>query len=214
MVLIMGAPLLSYHLRWLKAAGVKQVIICCGYKSEVIQQYFGDGETFDLNILYSVEQQPLGRGGAIKAAFKKITDKSGPFLAMNGDLLTNLKIEEFYKIHTDNGAIATVATVPLKSPYGITEFADDNTIISFREKPELPFWINAGIYMLDPSIEELLPDIGDHETTTFPVLTERRQLKAFKTRAFWRTVDTIKDLTELQSEMESFFVSSFLSTSG
>jgi NDP-sugar pyrophosphorylase family protein len=211
MVPIMGLPLLSYHLRWLKAFGIKQVIICCGYKSDVIQQYFGDGEKLDLQIVYSIEQQPLGRGGAIKAALKLVTDQSGPVLAMNGDLMTNLRIEDFYAFHTAHGALASVVTVPLKSPYGITEFEEDNTITAFREKPELPFWVNAGIYMFEPRIAALLPDTGDHETTTFPVLAAQRQLKAFKTRSYWRTIDTVKDLAELQSEMENFFVTSFLS---
>jgi NDP-sugar pyrophosphorylase family protein len=212
MVSIMGNPLLAYHLRWLAASGFQRVVMCCGYKSEVIQEFFGDGSKFGVSISYCVEETPLGRGGAIKAGLKVLGAVDKPILAMNGDLMTNLRIDDFRAFHIANGGMATVATVPLKSPYGVVDVLEDGTITSFREKPELPFWINAGIYMFNPEIYDLLPDKGDHETTAFQILTDRKSLKAFRTNAFWRTVDTVKDLTELRSELEQAFFSSFLSS--
>jgi NDP-sugar pyrophosphorylase family protein len=211
MVSIMGSPLIAYHLKWLRASGFTRVVVCCGYKSEVIQEFFGDGSKFGVDLSYCVEEVPLGRGGAFKAALKSVPNSEGPVLAMNGDLMTNLRIDDLRKFHSENGAMATVATVPLRSPYGIVELEGESNITAFREKPELPFWINAGIYMFNPKIVDLLPDNGDHETTTFPKLSEQNLLKAFKTRSFWRTVDTVKDLTELRTELESAFFSSFLS---
>ena len=71
------------------------------------------------------------------------------------------------------------------------------------------FWINAGIYLLDPKIIEDLPKVGDHEETTFPKLSAEGTLKAYQTRAFWRTIDTVKDLTEARSEFEQIMFGAF-----
>ena len=71
---------------------------------------------------------------------------------------------------------------PLRSPYGIVDVRDDGRIESFREKPELPYWINAGIYVLSREFFALLPDNGDHETTTFPQLAAEGKLFGFKSQ--------------------------------
>jgi len=211
MVSIMGNPLIAYHLKWLAASGFQRVVICCGYKGDVIQDFFGDGSKFGVSISYCVEETPLGRGGAFKAGLKMLGNLDQLVLGMNGDLMTNLRIDEFRDFHIKSGGVATVATVPLRSPYGVVDVTENGTITSFREKPELPFWVNAGIYLFNPEIYDLLPEKGDHETTAFQVLAERKALKAFRTNAFWRTVDTVKDLTELRNELEQAFFSTFLS---
>lgn len=200
MVEIMGHPIMSYALGWLKKFGVEHVAVSCGYQYEVMQKFFGDGSTFDLKLDYLVEDKPLGRGGGMKNAMRFLCPDR-PVLAFNGDMITSLSIEELYDFHVESRPYATVVTTPLKSPYGIVDINSENSITGFREKPELPFWINAGIYILDPKIVDLLPDVGEHEEQTFPQLASSGGLKAFKSRYFWRTVDTMKDLTELKSEL-------------
>jgi NDP-sugar pyrophosphorylase family protein len=106
--------------------------------------------------------------------------------------------------------MASIVSVPLRSPYGIVEVADNSLVTGFTEKPELPFWINAGIYLLNRRIVEQLPDVGDHETMTFPQLAKDGALRVFKTRAFWKTIDTVKDLTETRSEFEQLVFGAFL----
>lgn len=211
MIPVMGNPLLAFQLRWLRASGFKKVIISCGYMNEVIRNYFGDGSKFQVDIQYLIEEQPLGRGGGLKNALKQIRHVKTPILAINGDSMTNLNLSDFIAFHKKEGGIASLATVPLKSPYGIVEYADSSANISgFTEKPELPFWINAGMYVMEPEIFDLLPDIGDHEEMTFPKLALEGKLKGYKTRAFWRTVDTVKDLSELRAEVEQVFFGAFL----
>jgi len=78
---------------------------------------------------------------------------------------------------------------------------DNGRIDSFREKPELPYWINGGIYVLSREFFALLPDKGDHETTTFPQLASEGRLYGFKSREYWRPVDSIKDLAEAEKEL-------------
>jgi NDP-sugar pyrophosphorylase family protein len=196
MVEIMGSPILGYQLRWLKSAGIKRVLISCGYLHEVIADYFGDGSKWGVQIEYLVESEPLGRGGGMKRALRQVENKTEPVLALNGDLITNLDLQ------------ATLVVVPLKSPFGIVDI-DGDTVTGFREKPILPFFINAGIYVLAPSIMDLLPDKGDHEELTFPQLAKNHELKAYKSEAFWRTVDTVKDVSELRNELESMLYGAF-----
>ena len=192
-------PLLSVTLSWLKSQGINHVAICCGYRHDVILNYFGDGKKYDPQLDYLIEDEPLGRGGALKRALLHLNSDQ-PVLAMNGDLLTDLDIAELEAFHTKTGGMATIVTTNLVSPYGIVE-TTGTRVTSFREKPVLPQLMNAGIYVLEPAIAQHLPDRGDHEVETFPLLASRGELHAFHTKAFWRTIDTMKDLTELRKEI-------------
>lgn len=214
MVPVMGSPLLSYTVRWLVAQGVNKISICCGHMNQVIVDYFGDGSKWGARISYVIEDSPLGRGGAIKAALANTPTSARAVLAMNGDILTNLNISDLHAFHRQQKGMATLTTVPLSSPYGVVDIGESGDVVGFREKPELPFWINAGIYLLDRSILELLPEKGDHELSTFPQLASEGRLKAFRSKAFWRAVDTVKDLTELRHECEQLFFGSFFQNIG
>jgi NDP-sugar pyrophosphorylase family protein len=80
------------------------------------------------------------------------------------------------------------------SPLGVVEIADDDHVTGFREGPRLPYWVNAGCYVLDEEALERLPERGDQETSTFPELAAERRLLAFKHEGLWLTVNTPKDL--------------------
>lgn len=210
MISVMGRPILAYILQWLSAYGITQVIISCGYLYEVIQDYFGNGNQFKLSINYVVEEEPLGRGGGFKLAMRSLNGIKEPVLALNADAITNLNIDDLIEFHIRHKGMSTLVTVPLVSNFGIVDIVDEFNVTGFREKPELPFWINAGIYVFNPEIINLLPDIGDHEDTTFPKLAKEGLLKAYKTTRFWRSVDTVKDLSALREELEGWFFDSFL----
>ncbi|HEY9676783.1 MAG TPA: nucleotidyltransferase family protein [Drouetiella sp.] len=210
MIPVLGNPLLSFQLRLLASYGFNRITICCGYLNEVLQEHFGDGTKYGVKINYLVEETPLGRGGALRAALESLPPSNDPILAMNGDSLTNLNIADLIAFHKQHRPTATIVSVPLRSPYGILEVEGDSQVTGFTEKPELPFWINAGIYMLDPTIIPQLPKLGDHEELTFPQLAKKNELRVFKTRAFWRTIDTVKDLTETRNEFEQLLFGAFL----
>ncbi len=210
MIPVLGNPLLSFQLRLLSSYGFNRITICCGYLNEVLQEHFGDGTKYGVKIDYLVEETPLGRGGALRRALENMPVSTEPVLAMNGDLLTNLNLGELIAFHKQHYPAATIVSVPLRSPYGILEVTGDSQVSGFTEKPELPFWINAGIYLLNPSIISELPTLGDHEELTFPQLAKKGELRVFKTRAFWRTIDTVKDLTETRNEFEQLLFGAFL----
>jgi len=210
MVEILGIPILGYQLQWLQSQGISDIVIACGYRSEVIRNYFGNGEKWEVRIQYAVEPEPLGRGGALKLAFGFVPPQEQVCLATNGDVITNLRLQPLLEAHRQGGDIATIVLAPYASPYGIVESTDANKIVAFHEKPDLPYWINAGIYVLTRRIESLLPVNGDHEVSTFPQLAETRQLGAFKFKGYWRSVDTAKDLSEVHKELEKRLMMSFL----
>src|SRR6266567_485839 len=200
MVEICGRPILSYQLAWLRHHGIEGVTISCGYLAGVIQDCFGDGSQLGLRLQYAIEPEPLGRGGGFRYAMDTFTTDE-PVIGMNGDNITNLDLSDLVERHRLSGATATDVLTPLHSPYGIVDLAGDNFITGYRERPELPFWLNAGIYVFDPAMRELLPERGDHEDSTFPRLAAERRLLGYPTHAFWRTADTAKDVTELEREL-------------
>ncbi|TMI76106.1 MAG: nucleotidyltransferase family protein [Bacillati bacterium ANGP1] len=210
MVEILGVPILGYQLQWLQAQDITDVIVACGYRHEVIEEYFGAGEKWGVRLQYAVEPQPLGRGGALKLAFGLLRSGEDLCLATNGDVVTNVRLRPLIQAHRDSDCVATVVLEPFISPYGIVEVGEDEKIAAFREKPELPYWLNAGIYVLSREIEKLLPDQGDHEDTTFPRLAAEGKLCAFRSRSYWRAVDTVKDLAEVQKDLEQRLLTSFL----
>ncbi len=210
MVEILGVPLLGYQLQWLSAQGLTDVIVSCGYRHEVIEDYFGDGEKWGVRLRYSIEDQPLGRGGALRLAFRDLAPGEDACLAANGDVITNVRLKPLLQAHRQHGCLATVVLAPFISPYGIVEVDDEDRVVAFHEKPELPYWMNAGIYVLARELATLLPEHGDHEDSTFPQLALERRLGAYKSRAYWRSVDTVKDISEVGKELEKRLMTSFL----
>lgn len=209
MVSLLGNPLVSYQMNLLSLYGFRKVIICCGFKHEVLQAYLGDGSSHNIQVDYLVEDRPLGRGGALKSALKRLDANNEPVLALNGDIVTNVNLTELVDFHKRTKAMATILSVPLKSPYGILACNEGSFATSFREKPELPYWINGGVYVLNREVLDSLPDQGDHEDSTFPRLASEGTLAVFKSRAFWQPVDTVKDLNDVRDYMQKFIMSTF-----
>lgn len=208
MIKIEGRPLLEYHLQWLKKNGITNIVFACGYLSEQIQDYFGDGRKFLLNIDYSIEKEQLGRGGAIKKAWDKL-EQDKPFIVTNGDIYTEMDLQRAIKVHLEKKNIkATICLFPYRSSYGIVGSNHNDLVEKFEEKPMLPFWINGGIYFFEYDIRDDFPDNGDHEVTTFLLLIQRGLLSCYKSNEFWRSIETTKDLNEFSNHMRASLVGS------
>jgi NDP-sugar pyrophosphorylase family protein len=190
-----GKPILVRQIEWLRGFGIRDVVLAVGYLKHKIFETLGDGRRLGVRIFYSVEEEPLGTGGAIKNAEPFITDDV--FVVLNGDVLTNLSLDKLVEALDD--ADGAIALVPLRSPYGIVEYDKDGYITHFREKPLLEgFYINAGVYAFRREVFKFLPERGNIEETAFPMLAERRQLRGVPYRdVFWRSIDSVKDLEEV-----------------
>ncbi len=202
MIPVAGRPIIEHQIEWLRAGGVTDVVILCGYRADVLKDHVGDGRRFGVSVQYSIEAEPLGRGGALRQGYSSVPRGERLVVACNGDILTNQPLAEIIRYHEKKQAAATVMLAPLRSSFGIVDVERDGRVTEFREKPDLPYWINAGIYVLSPEFFQRLPEKGDHETTTFPELAAEGKLFGFKSRAYWRPVDSIKDLKEAERELQ------------
>jgi NDP-sugar pyrophosphorylase family protein len=200
MVAVAGKPILQHQLEWLRANGVTHAVVACGYRHEAIQDYFADGSHFGLSIDYSIEATPLGRGGALKLAYRQVPPDAEIIIATNGDNVHTQRLAPMIGQHKRTGAVATLLLMQLRSPYGIARQRGKH-ITGFREKPLLPHWLNAGVYVLSREFLEACPDVGDHEDQLFPELSAAGKLYAFRSKAYWKAIDTIKDLQEAEKEL-------------
>ncbi len=201
MIPVVGRPILEHMITWLRGEGVTDAVLLCGYMAEVIQEHFGDGSRFGLRIHYSLEEEPLGRGGALRRGYSLVPSEEITILALNGDILTNQPLAPLIRYHQRKSAATTAMLTPLRSPYGIAQMDRRGHIVNFAEKPILPHWINAGVYALSPEFFTHLPVKGDHEDTAFPLLSDRGKLFGYRSRAYWRSIDSFKDLKEAELEL-------------
>ena len=201
-----GKPILERQAEWLTAAGVTDIVFLGGYCWEAIQEHFGDGSTHGFRAHYSIEDSPLGRGGAIRQGMSQVPEDEESVIATNGDIVTDLPLQELLDgygqaVEANPAHMATITVTPFRSPYGIVDVNDSGIVTGFREKVELPYWINAGIYVMRRDIEPLLPILGDHETETFPGLAEQGRLSALPYRGYWSSIDSFKDLREAEEHL-------------
>lgn len=192
---VAGRTIFERQVEWLAGGGVEHVVVACGYKADVFERFV---RTTSLPLAVTIvrEETQLGRGGGLKFGAAALPFPDESWLGLNGDVLTDAPIAELLARHTGTGAAATLAVAQYRCPYGVLDIADDESITSFVEAPLLPYWINAGIYVFDPATTALLPDVGDHEDTTFPELAKRHRLFAYRIATGWRGIDTVKDLQE------------------
>lgn len=203
MVELHGKPILYWTLSWLKKYGFKHVVLGVAYRKEVIMDYIKNNE-FGLDIDFSVHTVEGETGEGFRLAIKRyVSDEN--FLAMNGDELSNLNLNKLLDFHLNHRPVVTIAVSPMRSPYGIIEVRG-NDIIGFDEKPILrDKLVSTGIYIFNHEILDYLPRKGALEKITFPLLAEKKLLKAYKLdhNELWMTINSVKDLGKAEGEFES-----------
>ncbi|MEM2904495.1 MAG: nucleotidyltransferase family protein [Candidatus Bathyarchaeia archaeon] len=205
MVKVLGKPLIGHVTEWLRENGFREVLFALGYKWEAVRDYFKDGRGFGVAIRYSIEPEPLGDAGAVRYALSR-GDLGDEVLVVNGDIITDLKLERMLQYHLkarQKGGLATVAVGHVPYPYGVLSLTNGGRVVRIAEKPMLPVWTSIGIYMLADEALDELPEKGNLAEATLPKLAERGQLYAYKANgAFWRTVDDVKNLQDVEHELQ------------
>ncbi len=159
---VANRPLLLYQIDLLRNAGITDITLSLSYQPDKIEQIMGDGSDFGVRLRYITEPSPMGTGGAYKFAVDATSNETT--LVLNGDVLTDLDLLEVIEFHRSQKADATITLVPVEDParYGVAEVDNENKVLRFIEKPsadqlnDLTNTINAGIYILEPSILELI----------------------------------------------------------
>ena len=188
-------PFLEYQLAYLKKNHIDQIVLCVGYLSEKINAYFGNGGQWGLTIHYAMEDSLLGTGGAIKNAEPYV---HSPFLVLNGDSFFDINLADMIKFHEQRKCaterfIGTMALVQVddKRNFGSVNLNSDGRITSFKEKSNehhASGLINAGIYLLEPKIFNLIPESKkvSLEKEIYPsILKEGYHLAGFKGDGFF-----------------------------
>ncbi len=155
MVKINGKPILEIVLNNFAKSGLKNIYLSVNHFKEQIIDYFGDGSELGLNINYLIEDSPLGTAGSLKLLPDSI---KSPIIVVNGDVLTNLNPSHLLNFHNDHNSIATlcVREEKIHVPFGVVE-TKGTELISFKEKPTFYKLVNAGIYVIDQILLDLIP---------------------------------------------------------
>lgn len=196
---IADEPSIDWTLRNLSDHGVDTVVLAVNYMAEAFVRYLGPSK-YNLGILYSREERPLGTGGPIKRAQSYLKGEE-PFLVLNGDVISDIDYGRLLEFHKDKGGLATIGLYNVADPsrYGAVELDGHGRVRRFVEKPkagEAPSnLVNAGIYVLDPKIMEYIPEGRrvSTETEVFPKLAQEGQLHGFEFRGLWVDIGTPED---------------------
>jgi glucose-1-phosphate cytidylyltransferase len=200
-------------------AGLTDFVICCGYKGQMIKNYFVNyfTENYDITIdLASNEVAFLGQpsekwkvtlvdtgaqtmtGGRVKRIASHIGQET--FCLTYGDGVTDVDLRKVIAHHKAGGRKATVTAVPSPGRFGILELGKEGAVTEFREKPNLEMgWINGGFFVLEPSVFSYIDgDDTTWERAPLERLAAEGQLTAYKHAGFWRAMDTLRDKRELE----------------
>ncbi len=141
-------------IRQLQNAGFHRITVAIGHLAHLVQAVLGNGEKWNVQIDYSLEATPLGTSGPLKL----IEDLDDTFFVLNGDVLTDLNFEALLRFHTENGAVATIATHKrtVDIDYGIVH-RNGSSMTRYEEKPIINYEVSMGIYALEPSILHYIP---------------------------------------------------------
>ena len=207
MLPVVDRPMIERVVTGLAAYGVTDAVLSLGYRPDAFLEAYPDDECAGVALHYAVEPEPLDTAGAVRFA----ADDGGiehTFLVINGDVLTDLDVTTLWDFHHRCGAEGTIALTPVDDPsrYGVVPIADDGRVEAFVEKPppgEAPTnWINAGTYVLEPSVLERIP-AGRRvsiERATFPEMVGDGSLYAMHSDTYW--IDTGTPATYLRAQLD------------
>ena len=192
---LVGRPFISYMIEWLRAHGVDDVIMSCGFLAAGVRDVLGDGSALGVRLRYVEEPKPLGTGGALKFAEELLDER---FFMLNGDVLTDIDLSAQLAQHERTGARGTLALIPVEDPsaYGLVRRNADLSVKEFVEKPEADQidtdLINAGAYILERDVLEIMAPAGTNisiEREVFPALVGRG-LYGFESSGYWLDIGT------------------------
>jgi len=150
-----GRPLLERTIERLKAAGVHDVVVSTRYKARKVQEHFDDGSRFGVRVGYVTEDRPMGTAGSLRLMDRP----DSTLLVLNGDVLTSVDFGAMREFHAEHDAALTVGVREYKFsvPYGVVD-CDGVRVAGLREKPTYTSFVNAGVYLLEPSVFDVFPE--------------------------------------------------------
>jgi len=187
-------PMLEHIIDMFVSHGFTKFMLSVNYKSEIIKEYFNDGSGFGIEVKYLEEKKRLGTGGGLGLIDIELND---PFFVTNGDVFSSLDYIELLEYHKEQNAAATMCIRKdiYQIPYGVIEVDDKNNIVTMEEKPVKEFFINSGIYILDPKVLSYIPkDEFFDLPSLFDILKNSgEKTKSFKIIDYWIDIGSPSD---------------------
>jgi dTDP-glucose pyrophosphorylase len=205
MLKVGNKPLLEIILENLVEYGFRRFYISVNYMADVVKTHFGDGSRWGADICYLQEDQKLGTAGGLSL----LPEKPGEsLLVMNGDLLTKVNFSQLLEFHSSHNAQATmcVREYDFQVPYGVVKISDQH-ITGIDEKPVQRFFVNAGIYVLEPDSLTLIPPntYFDMPTLFERMIAEQRNTAVFPIREYWLDIGRLADYDRANVEFTQLF---------
>ncbi len=205
MLQVGSKPILETVLQSFVKAGFRNFYISTHYMPEQIENHFGDGSKWGVNIHYVYEDSPLGTGGALGLLPKDLPDDL-PLIMMNGDVLTKVDFARLLEFHCDNQADATmcVREYEYQIPYGVIN-GEGNRITDMEEKPIQRFFVNAGIYVVSPEVVKSVPyNLHiDMPTILEQQIDINKQVLMFPIHEYWLDIGRMDDFNRAQVDIRS-----------
>jgi mannose-1-phosphate guanylyltransferase len=196
MLPVAGLPVTEHQILAAKRAGIHTLVLATSYLAEVFTPYFGDGAKWGMKILYAVEKEPLGTGGAIRNA-AELLGRDEPVVIFNGDVLSRHSIADQIAFHLENKADVTLHLIDVEDAraFGCVPTDSDGRVTAFLEKMDNPVTnsINAGCYVFSPAVIDQIPlgKVVSVERETFPALVSSgRPVFGYKEQSYWLDVGT------------------------
>lgn len=198
-------PILETILQQFIDSGFHNFFISTHYKAQMVRDHFGDGSQWNVNIRYIHEEKPLGTAGAIGLLPKDQSDL--PIMMMNGDLLTQVNFKGLLDFHVEHGGIATmcVREYDFQVPYGVVK-SEELKIRSIVEKPVHKFFVNAGIYVINPSLASCVDGKSyfDMPNLLQNQIDNGEQVNMFPVHEYWLDIGRIEEYDRANQEIINF----------
>jgi dTDP-glucose pyrophosphorylase len=195
-----GRPLMELIVEGLRDAGIKRINVSTHYRTEKIVEHFGDGGRFGIELNYMTEVNPLGTAGAL-GLMKKPLDT---MLVINGDILTEMDFRAMVNYHREHKAVLTVAVrkFDMNVPYGVIK-AEGSMVKSLTEKPTISFFVNAGIYLLEPLAYSYIPHYKRFDMTDLIrcLLDAKQPVVSFPIHEYWLDIGHHTDYLQAQDDV-------------
>jgi len=197
-----GRPLLELTIAQLKRAGIKNVNLTTHYLPEAISDHFGNGETFGIRLDYVQEENPLGTAGGIKL----LKHFDGTMLVINGDVLTGAPFDAMLDYHREYHADLTIGVrkYEVQVPFGVVECHDVH-VTGLQEKPSLSFFINAGTYLIEPTVRDFIPANQRFDMTELisKLIEAGRTVVSFPIMEYWLDMGRHEDYARAQQDVQN-----------
>ena len=196
---------LEIQIEHLKSHGFKEIYLATNYRSDYIENFFGDGSRYGVKLVISREEKRLGTVGPLTLLKSELTE---PFVVMNGDILSNINFTDFYASATKSNSLLSISVKKIIMPYAFGNiYFKDDLVIGIEEKPDIITYALAGIYVMKPNIFNLVPynEFYGMDTLIKQMLSEQIPISKYELKEYWLDIGRIDDYELAQKDFQKNF---------